>query len=736
MPHAVRTAHSPRSIEDRFSVGNPQVATVQTESAPRLDPVRQILSFACGAILAALVFAGSPTRADALGWPATSQVTSAVSLQTGAIDPTLNSTACWSSGSCISVGEDDVSGGEHPIVVTDINGAAAQAAVVTVPPGAATGLNASASLNSVSCSSAGACVAVGEYQDSSGTMQGLVVPISAGKVGKASGVTGPAASGQTYLRAVSCPLLGSCVAVGTYGINANGNQDGVIVTITKGAPSSITTAGLPANANTSAPLVSLNSVSCWGSGYCVAAGQYLANANDEIYPFVIPISGGVPAAGIEVTLPTDAYTGTGGQQSVLNSVSCQATGVCVAAGAYVDSSGGSRPLLVPITTAGAPAATAPVVLPANAGGATYNDGLNSVSCGPTGACVAVGYYVDAFGSGEPLAVSTSGGVVSAATELALPSNELALAGGLQAASLSDVVCPQSGSCLAVGEYSDSAANQQGMVEAISGKSSTSNEALLPVPFVNPGAALEAVGCATSASCLAVGTYLDVTAQPQAFQYSLQAGLTITDPRLPKAYVGTNYTTTVPASGAWNAYKWSVAAGRLPAGLSLNPQTGKISGKPRTASTYKFTIRVAATGSPAQSATKALSIAVVPRPALSVSIPRDGLKLSGKSLSLRVRCAKGARCRGLLNLVYVHEVKLQHKSKRESTVIGDLYYELGASRTRTVKIVPTSAGVQFLTAAKGHKLAVALDATVIGGKSSSRHTTLGVAPIAKKKKKRP
>ena len=62
--------------------------------------------------------------------------------------------------------------------------------------------------------------------------------------------------------------------------------------------------------------MSINSVSCWGSGYCVAAGQYLASTGGEIYPFVVPISNGAPAAGIEVTLPADADTGSGGQQSV------------------------------------------------------------------------------------------------------------------------------------------------------------------------------------------------------------------------------------------------------------------------------------------------------------------------------------------------------------------------------------------------------------------------------------
>ena len=215
--------------------------------------------------------------------------------------------------------------------------------------------------------------------------------------------------------------------------------------------------------------------------------------------------------------------------------------------------------MVPITTAGAPAATAPVALPANAGGATYNDGLNSVSCGPTGACVAVGYYVDSSGSGEPLAVSTSGRVVSAGTELALPSNALASSGGtrLRRCPPWPALNPAPASPSAI---HDSAANQQAMVESISGRSSAGDKASLPVPVVNPDAALDAVACATSASCLAVGTYHDATAQPQAFQYSLQSGLTITNPKLPKAYVGSAYTTTVTASGAWNATRGHLCQG--------------------------------------------------------------------------------------------------------------------------------------------------------------------------------
>ena len=246
------------------------------------------------------------------------------------------------------------------------------------------------------------------------------------------------------------------------------------------------------------------------------------------------------------------------------------------------------------------------------------------------------------------------------------------------------------------------------------------------------AALDAVGCATSASCLAVGTYLDATAQPQAFQDSLQAGLTITNRTLPKAYVAAAYSTTLAASGAWNAYTWSLASGHLPAGLTLSAKTGKISGKPRGTSKSKFKVRVTATGNPAQSITKALSITVVADPAFNFSIPRGGLKLTGKSVSVRARCAKGGKCSGLLKLDYAHQVTLKHRKPRsETTVIGRFNYSLNAGKSRTVKIKLTVAGQRFLELAAKHKLAVTFDATVKGGRSSSQRTTLGVAPIAKK-----
>ena len=54
-------------------------------------------------------------------------------------------------------------------------------------------------------------------------------------------------------------------------------------------------------------------------------------------------------------------------------------------------------------------------------------------------------------------------------------------------------------------------------------------------------------------------------------------------------LGTAYSQTVTATGGTGSYVFSVSAGSLPAGLTLNAATGLISGTPTTAATSNFTI---------------------------------------------------------------------------------------------------------------------------------------------------
>jgi large repetitive protein len=74
-------------------------------------------------------------------------------------------------------------------------------------------------------------------------------------------------------------------------------------------------------------------------------------------------------------------------------------------------------------------------------------------------------------------------------------------------------------------------------------------------------------------------------------------------------VGTAYAATLAATGGTGAYTWSLAAGVLPAGLSLDATTGAITGTPTVAGTSSFTVQVQDSASPAVTATKSLSVTV-------------------------------------------------------------------------------------------------------------------------------
>lgn len=74
-------------------------------------------------------------------------------------------------------------------------------------------------------------------------------------------------------------------------------------------------------------------------------------------------------------------------------------------------------------------------------------------------------------------------------------------------------------------------------------------------------------------------------------FTLTVGGTVfitTNSTLPAVTAGTPCSTTLQTDSG--AATWSVVKGRLPSGLTLNPQTGTISGTPLTAGTYTFTVR--------------------------------------------------------------------------------------------------------------------------------------------------
>ncbi len=83
--------------------------------------------------------------------------------------------------------------------------------------------------------------------------------------------------------------------------------------------------------------------------------------------------------------------------------------------------------------------------------------------------------------------------------------------------------------------------------------------------------------------------------------------------LPGATVGAAYSAALSANGGSTPYTWSVIAGSLPAGLTLDPATGTIQGTPTAAGSASFTVQVADSSAPTQVATAGLAITVAPSP---------------------------------------------------------------------------------------------------------------------------
>lgn len=120
-----------------------------------------------------------------------------------------------------------------------------------------------------------------------------------------------------------------------------------------------------------------------------------------------------------------------------------------------------------------------------------------------------------------------------------------------------------------------------------------------------------------------------SATPTANTATKQFSLTIAAPgalaittaaTLPAATVNTSYTTTLAATGGISPYTWSVTSGSaLPAGLTLDPTTGVISGTPTVAGTSTFSITVTDSATPTAS-TAAVTFSLTVNAAGGGSVP--------------------------------------------------------------------------------------------------------------------
>jgi len=251
--------------------------------------------------------------------------------------PTLAAVACYSATSCAAAGSYDPTNDGAGLLETG-SGTSWTPAEAPLPVG--TGPGWGAQLTSVACPSATACVAAGWYNNPvSGVELGLIetgwgtswTPAEAPLPANA------ALDPSVALFAVACHSAGSCVLVGQYN-DSSGNTDGLILT-GWGTSWQATEAPLPAGA-AGALSSGLSSVACPSATWCVAASSYSDSPGD--FRGALVTGSGTSWKATKVPLPANTQTPA---SAPLYAVACHSAASCLGVGLYRDSSGNYQGLL-------------------------------------------------------------------------------------------------------------------------------------------------------------------------------------------------------------------------------------------------------------------------------------------------------------------------------------------------------------------------------------------------------
>jgi hypothetical protein len=367
-----------------------------------------------------------------------------------------------------------------------------------------------AAVSSMSCASAGNCVAGGYYWNRHGP-QGFVAQERNGRWLKATGVPGLAAlnkglegHGEADVSSVSCASARYCAAAGYYADTDGHDDDGFVAVEKDGVW------GKAAKFLTG-EFGEVDAIFCTSAGNCVAGGTDDEEYFSSFHGFIAQERNGrwSRAAGV----PGLRILNKGGGADV-DTVWCASAGNCVAGGYYTQKGGESQGFTVAERNGRWGTATAtPGLAALNQGG---NAQVSSVSCASTGDCLAGGSYTPKHGNSQGFVAVDRNGHWGQATRV--PGLAALNQGGRQTMVLT-VSCAQAGRCAAGGFYFDRRSrHSQGFVTSEgNGRWST------PVPL--PGlraldqggsAAVSSLSCPAPSSCAAGGYYASPASHNQGF----------------------------------------------------------------------------------------------------------------------------------------------------------------------------------------------------------------------------
>ena len=263
-------------------------------------------------------------------WPAI-QAPLPVNAATGQQDAAVTAVSCPTSSSCTAAGMHETGAGDPATMILTRSGGQWAAAQAPLPANAATGTSASGTsanpaLDDLSCLATSFCMAVGDYTDTSGSQDGMLLTNAGGSwVASQAPTPGNAASGpEEHLWHVSCPSASFCMATGTY--NQPSLSTGMILDWSAGKWTA-EQATLPGQSSAST-LVGVSGVSCTSASWCILTGV------NQGYPgsTIILTRSGSTWTAAQPQSPPNANGGISG----LADVSCAAPASCTAVGQYLD----------------------------------------------------------------------------------------------------------------------------------------------------------------------------------------------------------------------------------------------------------------------------------------------------------------------------------------------------------------------------------------------------------------
>jgi hypothetical protein len=305
--------------------------------------------------------------------------------------------SCSSATDCVGGGSYFVSAVNRSPVLLTLTGTKWTAAQAPQPADAAT-VGQSAAVGSVSCPSATSCFAGGNYRQSPGGNDGMLLALSGGTW---SAVTAPlpanaSANPDVTVGGMSCPSAKWCTAVGQYSDTA-GDLYGLLLRWSHGAWTA-TAAPVPAG---SAAVGSLDAVSCPSTARCFAGGLQQALGTGAQQPVLLTWSKHKWMV-VHISLPANAAANP---FATIAAVSCSTVKRCNAAGFYVDSAGNEQGVL--LSWSGRKWTSQEAPLPADAATQPQVQ-LNAASCPTASSCIVGGTYVTASNTSVGLILSQTG----------------------------------------------------------------------------------------------------------------------------------------------------------------------------------------------------------------------------------------------------------------------------------------------------------------------------------------